>query len=348
MSQSKIKSHLSWLGVAAIVAGAMAASSVQAPAPAFAQQVQTTLCRGAAGQQVSASANGQPQGWAANALNTLCNGAEESRDPGQCFSHVMTSNSVNYGGGTAWNPNNALRLCAGATNQQRRVACFQGKVTQGVGWSAAIDQCIAEERTVNAQVSPGAGQRITPNAPRVTTPIAPAAPAASGPREPTLEEVQNARLEAANRAVALHCVGPLRVEVQQRDPNDARSPTHISVFFRAATSGTSIAPGQCWRAGGWGNGALMHPNGQGVIYHETRLGNCALLRSLRFENGALADIQLVDSYPAGVMLEMGARAGQHIIETRYGGSITEAGADPRRFNAERPEYASQPSHCRNS
>jgi hypothetical protein len=343
MSQSKIKSRLTWLGVGTVVAACLMAASAQVDGTAFAQvpsvtHVQTTVCRGAAGQQVSASASGQPQGWAATALNTLCNGAETSTGPGQCFSHVMTSNSVNYGTGTAWNANNALRLCAGASDAHRRISCFEGKIAQRVAWSAAIDQCVAEERTLNAQV-------ITPTAPRVTTPVVRAPAAPSGAREPTLEEVHAIRMEASNRPAVLTCTGPLRVQLQQRDPNDARSPVDIAVLFRPAASATSVAAGQCWRTGGWGNGALIHMDGEGVINHYTVLGPCAFLRSLRFENGTLADVNLVDSYPAGAMLQM-ARAGSHTVETMYGGGITDAGS-PRAFNAQRAEYGTQPSHCVN-
>lgn len=344
MSQSKIKSSLSWLGVSAVIAGCAAVALVQVDAPALAQtpsltHVQTTVCRGAASGQVATSSAGQPQGWGATALNTLCNGAESSADPATCFSHVMTSNSVNYGGGTAWNPNNALRLCAGASNSQRRVSCFEGKIAQRVAWSQAIDQCVAEERTLNVQV-------ITPTASLITAPVvrAPAASGSGGSREPTLEEIHDIRMQASNRPAMMTCTGPMRVQLQQRDPNDARSPIDVTVLFRPAASATSVAAGQCWRSGGWGDGALMHMSGEGVIVHYTVLGPCAFMRSLRFENGTLADVNLVDSYPAGAMLHM-ARAGSHTVETLYGNGILDAGSGPRQYNAQRPDYAGQPSHC---
>lgn len=196
-----------------------------------------------------------------------------------------------------------------------------------------------------AQSAPPPAPRIPTQAPRITTPPV-QTPAPTG-RAPTLEEVQAARLQASNTSAMLNCTGPLRVQVQQRDPNDARSPTHFSVFFRPAASATNVRAGQCWRTGGWGNGALIDMSGEGVIYYETRLGNCALLRSMRIENGNVAEWGLVDSYAPRVMLEMGTRAGLHTIETKYGGSITEAGSGPRLFNAQRPEYGFQPSHCVN-
>lgn len=78
--------------------------------------------------------------WSAANLGALCKGAENSSEPGKCFKRVM-SGSVNFGGGTSWNPSNALKLCAGALDANARVSCFEGKIGQGIGWSAAISQC---------------------------------------------------------------------------------------------------------------------------------------------------------------------------------------------------------------
>lgn len=60
--------------------------------------------------------------WTAANLAALCKGAEASTEPGKCFKRVM-SGTVSYGGGTSWNPVNALRLCAGALDANARVAC---------------------------------------------------------------------------------------------------------------------------------------------------------------------------------------------------------------------------------
>lgn len=79
--------------------------------------------------------------WTAANLAALCKGAETSIEPGKCFKRVM-GGTVSYGGGTIWNPTNALRLCAGTLDANARIACFEGKITQGMAWAAAADQCV--------------------------------------------------------------------------------------------------------------------------------------------------------------------------------------------------------------
>jgi hypothetical protein len=78
--------------------------------------------------------------WTAANLAALCKDAETSTEPGKCFKRVM-SGTVNFGGGTNWNPSNALKLCAGALDANARVSCFEGKIAQGIAWATAIDQC---------------------------------------------------------------------------------------------------------------------------------------------------------------------------------------------------------------
>jgi len=93
--------------------------------------------------------------WTAANLAALCKDAETSTEPGKCFKRVM-SGSVNYGGGTSWNPSNALDLCAGARDANARISCFEGKIAQGRGWDMAIGQC-------RGTVDPGiVGKSATP------------------------------------------------------------------------------------------------------------------------------------------------------------------------------------------
>jgi hypothetical protein len=346
MSQSKIRSSLSWLGVGAVIAGCAAVALVQTNAPASAQtpsvtHVQTTVCRGAASGQVATSSQGQAQGWGASALNTLCNGAEDSAEPANCFNHTMTSNSVSWArGSTTWQPNNALRLCAGARDAGRRLNCFTGRIGNNVAWSQAIDQCIAEERTLNVQI-----QRPTV-APPVTAVITPAAP--SGAREPTVEEVATARRAAYATPAQMDCQGPLRVEVSQVRRDDARQGTMIQAFFTAATSAADVGPGKCWRRGGWGNGMFMAPDNQGVILYQAVLGTCPLISSMRFENGALAEITSTDRIIGMTLIELGRSRGGAALDTTYlGRSDTGSGATgPTRYTGVAPVGAStRPGWC---
>jgi hypothetical protein len=85
-------------------------------------------------------AGAKDKSWSAANLAVLCKGAETSTEPGKCFKRVM-SGTVNFGGGTSWNPSNALKLCAGALDANARVDCFEGKIAQGIAWATAISQC---------------------------------------------------------------------------------------------------------------------------------------------------------------------------------------------------------------
>lgn len=78
--------------------------------------------------------------WPAARLSTLCYGAADSEAPGDCFATLMAGN-VDWGGGTRWNPNNALDLCAGTRDADRTIACFRDAIERGNGWRRAIDTC---------------------------------------------------------------------------------------------------------------------------------------------------------------------------------------------------------------
>lgn len=90
-------------------------------------------------------------------IGALCRGAENSAEPGACYSRVM-GGTVNYGGGTRWMPGNAVKLCAGATDANARVGCFSGKLSQGVVWGPAIDQCTGKNASVDPTVLARTGQ----------------------------------------------------------------------------------------------------------------------------------------------------------------------------------------------
>lgn len=103
-----------------------------------AQAAQTACANSVQGRIAWAGAKNTS--WAAANLAALCKGAEASTEPGKCFKRVM-SGTVNFGGGTNWNPSNALKLCVGALDANARVTCFEGKIAQGIAWATAIDRC---------------------------------------------------------------------------------------------------------------------------------------------------------------------------------------------------------------
>jgi hypothetical protein len=325
---------LAWLGVAAVVAGSLGASLLSAPLPASAQQlsnVPQTACRAAASGQVATSSRGRDAQWGRSALDRLCNGAETTAGPGECFTFTMTSNSVPWAPGqTHWNSDNAVRLCAGAVDSGRRVNCFVARTSSGTDWSQAIDQCIAEERTMQLQVSP------TVTAPRITTP-APGVAVVS-----PLEQTQAFRRDAAARPARMTCRGPMRVTVMSSDVDNARAPVEISVLFRRVESEAQLAPGRCWREGGWGGTALMDVTGDGIIFHRTELGPCAFLRSMTWANGALTEVLVIDNI-AMEMIGMGTSGNRHTFEASYFGDPNTGGTN--RFEVARRDFGVQPSDC---
>jgi hypothetical protein len=339
MSQSKIRSSLSWLGVGVVIAGCVATTLVQGDSGAFAQtpsvtHVQTTVCRGAASGQVATSSRGQAQGWGAAALNTLCNGAEDSAEPASCFSHTMTSNSVSWArSSTTWQPNNALRLCAGALDAGRRLNCFTMRIGGGTDWSAAIDQCIAEERTLNVQIQPSAP------AARVTAPL---------PQGEMTDAQRTALRQAAASATAeMTCRAPLFIIGEATNNNNTREGFGLQLFFRPATARNAIQPGQCWREGGWGNGALINSAAGGYIAYQLASGPCPLITHLTMRNGALESLRTMDQHGV-LLLGLGrANGGDFTFGTRYGGQDTSGTQPATLYFAQRPENT-VPPQCRNT
>ena len=106
----------------------------------------------------------------------LCRGAETSTEPGACYARLM-GGGVSYGGGTTWNPTNAVRLCAGAQDANARIGCFSGKIAQGVVWGAAIAQCTGKSASIDPTVS--GTTRAPPAKPQ---PKVPTRPTSSSPR----------------------------------------------------------------------------------------------------------------------------------------------------------------------
>jgi hypothetical protein len=77
--------------------------------------------------------------WASGNMDRLC-GTTNSDQPAKCFNTIMHGN-VNWGGGTQWQWENAVNLCAGSLNANRTVVCFKKQISEGKNWSAAINAC---------------------------------------------------------------------------------------------------------------------------------------------------------------------------------------------------------------
>lgn len=69
----------------------------------------------------------------------LCDGAI-SEEPGRCFDRVV-GGGVDWGGGTAWNPENAIRLCKATADSETTIDCFEGMIDEGLPWDRAIRLC---------------------------------------------------------------------------------------------------------------------------------------------------------------------------------------------------------------
>ena len=54
---------------------------------------------------------------------------------------LAVQGNINWGGGTRWNWQNALNLCAGTKNASSTFSCFSRKIDRGVIWQNAIGAC---------------------------------------------------------------------------------------------------------------------------------------------------------------------------------------------------------------
>jgi hypothetical protein len=78
--------------------------------------------------------------WYRNNISRLCQGVEGSTEPAKCFNKVMYS-GINWGGGTRWNPMNALDLCEKTNYADGTINCFTHQVSNGKHWKQAIEFC---------------------------------------------------------------------------------------------------------------------------------------------------------------------------------------------------------------
>lgn len=63
----------------------------------------------------------------------------------RCRTMVDGRVAWNRGGDTAWQPRNIEALCAGATDAEARIACFEAGIRAHDDWNRAISECAADD-----------------------------------------------------------------------------------------------------------------------------------------------------------------------------------------------------------
>lgn len=80
-------------------------------------------------------------------------GSEEQR----CMSMVDGQVAWDQNGSTDWEHGNIAALCAGATDADARIACFENRIAAGEDWGTAIPACAADDNSGGAQPQPPSG-----------------------------------------------------------------------------------------------------------------------------------------------------------------------------------------------
>jgi hypothetical protein len=78
--------------------------------------------------------------WNPSNIDRLCEGAENTEGPAQCFDTVMHG-GINWGGGTRWYWGNAVNLCKGTSAPDITIDCFVQEINDGQEWPVAINAC---------------------------------------------------------------------------------------------------------------------------------------------------------------------------------------------------------------
>ena len=120
-------------------------------------------------------------------------GAAQAQGSNPCLTHLM-GGTVNWGGGTVWEPDNAQRLCAGAKDLSP-VKCFEARIAKKTPWPEAISACQVGAKPAVASAPPasvaaGSKPEVAPPAKVAAAPkpepTPPAKVAAAPPSEPPL------------------------------------------------------------------------------------------------------------------------------------------------------------------
>lgn len=84
-------------------------------------------------------------------------GSEEAR----CQSMVDGQVAYDRNGSRSWDPGNVAALCAGATDADARIACFENRIAAGEPWSTAIPACAADDGAASPEVPVDQGPAAT-------------------------------------------------------------------------------------------------------------------------------------------------------------------------------------------
>lgn len=103
-------------------------------------------------------------------VSASAQGAEELR----CRSMLDGQVAWNQNGDNAWQPENIEALCAGTTDADARISCFEAGIREHDDWSRAISEC------------------VTDDVPRAQTPDAPPTAPPAEDRQPEPEDAQTA------------------------------------------------------------------------------------------------------------------------------------------------------------
>jgi len=120
------------------VALALKAESQRSGIREIESESETVSCFDAVQNRIAWDYTGN-RAWMPDNVELLCGGAE-SLEPARCFSTVMHE-GVDWGGGTKWQWQNALNLCARTQNAQLTVQCFEEKIRSKIQWEQAIVHC---------------------------------------------------------------------------------------------------------------------------------------------------------------------------------------------------------------
>jgi hypothetical protein len=124
-------------GAAAVLLGQQSQADGNRAQPG---QNENNACRSAFSRYKAQSQNSLVTTNPDRYANRLCIGAENSTQPVQCFSMIM-SGEVSWGGGYNWEPGNALDLCEGTLDASQTLACFTQTRGASNSWRQGIRTC---------------------------------------------------------------------------------------------------------------------------------------------------------------------------------------------------------------
>src|SRR6185436_12291994 len=74
--------------------------------------------------------------WNPTNIDRLCSGGA-GVEPARCFERLIRG-QVNWGGGSNWEWENAVKLCHASQDSNATIACFEGQIRARIAWESAI------------------------------------------------------------------------------------------------------------------------------------------------------------------------------------------------------------------